>query len=249
QTRSSPCSQALSAAVSSCRPSPHSTISPRAQRGPSAARAEAWDMAKSAARPIHRSKPAPIRPPLARRASFPRLRGRALRLRAARRNSLPRKRGRGGGGGTGGALAEAVLVHLLVGARVPEPAIVGADLVGDDDADLVIGIEAAELELEVDEADADPEEEAGQEVVDPERNLHDLVEVVGAGPAKGGDVLLGDQRIAQLVLLQIIFNDRARQRRPLGDTKPLGERSRRDIAHDDPYRDDLDLAHKLLAHV
>src|SRR5947207_111389 len=98
-------------------------------------------------------------------------------------------------------LAEAVLVHLLVGAGIPQPAIVRADLVGDDDAHLLIGVKPAEFQLEIDEADVDAEKQPGQEVVDPQRDLHDLVEILGAGPAEGGDVLLGDQRIAQLVLL------------------------------------------------
>src|SRR5438309_2513957 len=102
-------------------------------------------------------------------------------------------------------LAEAVLVHLLVGAGVPQPAIVRADLVGDDDAHLLVGVKPAELQLEIDEADIDAEKQPGQEVVDPERDLHDLVEILGAGPAEGGDVLLGHQRIGQLVLLEIIF--------------------------------------------
>ena len=51
-------------------------------------------------------------------------------------------------------------------------------------------VEPAELELEIDQPDADAEEQAGQEIVDPERHLHDLVEVLGARPAEGGDVLL-----------------------------------------------------------
>src|SRR5438874_2606192 len=146
-------------------------------------------------------------------------------------------------------LAEAVLVHLLVGTGVPQPAIVRADLVGDDDAHLVVGVKSAELQLEIDEADVDAEKQPGQEVVDPERDLHDLVEILGAGPAEGSDVLLGDQRISQLVLLEVIFDDRARQHRALCDAEPLRQRAGRDIAHDDPDRDDLDLAHKLLAHV
>src|ERR1700720_3377578 len=139
-------------------------------------------------------------------------------------------------------LAEAVLVHLLVGARVPQSAIVRAYLVGDHDAHLVVAVEPAELQLEIDQADVDAEKQPGQEVVDPERDLHDLVEVLGAGPAKGGDVLLGDQRIAQLVLLQIIFDDRARQHRALGNPEPLRQRTGGRVADDDGDRDDLDFA-------
>src|SRR5436853_2088741 len=71
-------------------------------------------------------------------------------------------------------LAEAVLVHLLVGAGVPQPAIVRADLIGDDDAYLLIGVEPAEFQLEIDQSDVDAEKQPGQEVVDPQRDLHDL---------------------------------------------------------------------------
>src|SRR6267154_1192730 len=89
-------------------------------------------------------------------------------------------------------LAEPVLVHLLVGARVPQPAIVRADLVGNHDAHLVVAVKPAELQLEIDQADVDAEKQPGQEVVDPQRDLHDLIEILGAGPAEGGDVLLGN---------------------------------------------------------
>ena len=51
--------------------------------------------------------------------------------------------------------AEAVLVELLAGGHVPQPAAVGADLVGEDDAAIVIVPDPAELELEVDQADVD----------------------------------------------------------------------------------------------
>src|SRR5437763_812648 len=105
-------------------------------------------------------------------------------------------------------LAEAVLVHLLVGLEVPQPAIVRADLVGEDEADLVVLVEPAELDLEIDEADLHAKEEAGQEVVDPERHLHHVVEILGRRPAEGGDVLLRDHGIAELVVLVIILYDR-----------------------------------------
>src|ERR1700704_4443927 len=48
-------------------------------------------------------------------------------------------------------LAEAVLVHLLVGAGIPQPAIVRADLVGDDDTHFLVAVQPAELQLEIDE--------------------------------------------------------------------------------------------------
>src|SRR4051812_13637728 len=47
-------------------------------------------------------------------------------------------------------LAEAVLVELVVGLDVPQPAAVGADLVGEDHAGVIAVPDAAEFELEVD---------------------------------------------------------------------------------------------------
>src|SRR5688572_25479391 len=51
--------------------------------------------------------------------------------------------------------AEAVLVELVAALHVPQAAAVGADLVGEHDAHLLVVVpQAAELDLEVDEADA-----------------------------------------------------------------------------------------------
>src|SRR5262249_1499376 len=87
-------------------------------------------------------------------------------------------------------LTEAVLVELLVGLHVPQPAIVRADLVGQDDAHLLVLVEAAEFQLEVDEAQADAEEEPRQEVVDAQGERHDVVDVLRVRPAESGDVFL-----------------------------------------------------------
>src|SRR5581483_6164350 len=62
--------------------------------------------------------------------------------------------------------AETVFVQLLVRLDVPQPAAVGRDLVGDDDAHHLVFPQPARLHLEVDETDADAEEEAREEVVD-----------------------------------------------------------------------------------
>src|SRR5829696_3543567 len=51
--------------------------------------------------------------------------------------------------------AEAVLVELVLALDVPQPARIGRDLVGDDDAHQVAFPQAAGLHLEVDEPDAD----------------------------------------------------------------------------------------------
>src|SRR3546814_3454878 len=62
-------------------------------------------------------------------------------------------------------------------------------------------------------------------------------------------MLLRDQRIAQRVVLVIIFDDRARQLGTLLNAQPLDQRSRGDVADHDFDRDDLNLANELLAHI
>src|SRR5690606_40286432 len=83
--------------------------------------------------------------------------------------------------------AEDVLVELLAGLHVPEPAAVRADLVGDDEAHEVAVPDPADLDLEVDELDADAVKDAREEVVHPEREADDVVEV-----------LLGDRKSTRL---------------------------------------------------
>src|SRR6516162_2998469 len=145
--------------------------------------------------------------------------------------------------------AEAVLVQLLIGLDVPKPAIVRADLIGQHNAHVVALPEPAEFELEVDELEADAEEEAREEIVDPERERQDLVQLLGRRPAEGGDMLLGNHRVAQLIRLVIVLDDGAGQDRALGQTEARRQRARGDVADHDLERNDLHLAHELLAHV
>jgi hypothetical protein len=62
-------------------------------------------------------------------------------------------------------------------------------------------------------------------------------------------VLLGNHRVAELIVLVVEFDDRARQLRALLDSEPLRQRARRDVTHDHFERNDLHLADQLLAHV
>ena len=64
-----------------------------------------------------------------------------------------------------------------------------------------------------------------------------------------GDMLVGDHRIAERIVLVIIFDDRARQLRAFLDPEPLRQRAGGDVADDHLDRHDLDLADQLLAHV
>src|ERR1043166_8771957 len=93
--------------------------------------------------------------------------------------------------------AEAVHVELLVGLDVPQPARIRGNLVGDDDAHHVVFPQPAAFHLEVDEADADPKEDPREEVVHPDGERHDVVDLLRRRPAEGGDVLLRDHRVAE----------------------------------------------------
>src|SRR5680860_409485 len=55
--------------------------------------------------------------------------------------------------------AEAILVQLVLSLDVPQPAAVGRDLVGEDDAHVLAFPQTAELDLEVHQPDADAEEQ------------------------------------------------------------------------------------------
>ena len=146
-------------------------------------------------------------------------------------------------------LAEAVLVHLVVGLDVPQAARVGTDLVGEHDPHRLAFPQAAGFDLEIDQPDADAKEQPRQKVVDPNRQRHDVVDFLRRGPAEGGDVLLGHHRIVELVVLVVELDDRPRQLRAFLEAEAGRQRSRRDIAHHDLERNDLDLANQLLAHV
>src|SRR5262245_502116 len=145
--------------------------------------------------------------------------------------------------------AEAVLVELLVRLDVPKPAGIGGQLVRHHDAHEVVFPQPAGLHLEVDETDADAEEQAGEKIVDADGERHDVVDLLRGGPAEGGDVLLGDHRVAELIVLVVKLDDGTRQLRALLDSQPLRQRARRNVAHDHFERNDLHFADQLLAHV
>src|SRR3546814_2042857 len=90
---------------------------------------------------------------------------------------------------------------------------------------LLVGPQTAELQLEVDQPQADAEEEAGEEIVGAQGVLQHLVDILGVGPAEGSDVLLGDHRVAELVVLVVVLDDGARQRRAFLEAEALRQRS------------------------
>ena len=92
-----------------------------------------------------------------------------------------------------------------------QPAAIGRDLVGEHDPHLFVFPLPAELAFEIDEPDADAEEQP-EKVVDAERERHDVVDLLRRRPGERGDVLLGDHRVAELVVLVIELDDRAGER-------------------------------------
>src|SRR6185437_12438139 len=146
-------------------------------------------------------------------------------------------------------LAKTILVELLVGLDVPQPTAIGTDLIGQNDARVIAVPDATELELEVDQADSDCSEHSRQEVVYTDRHVGDVVHFVLRRPAEAGNMLVGDHRVAERVVLVIIFDDRSWQLRAFLDPETLRQGPGGDVADDDLDRDDFDLADELLAHV
>ena len=73
------------------------------------------------------------------------------------------------------------------------------------------------FQFEVDQANTHRSEQARHEIVHAQGEGDQVVIFLRAGPSKGSDMLLGDQRIAKRVVLVAIFHDRARQLRALVD--------------------------------
>ena len=92
-------------------------------------------------------------------------RARALRLLAVRNDPEPARHLLIGLDQAAHVAAEPVLVELVAGFDVPQPAVVRRDLVGHHGAHHLALIQPAEFELEVDELDADAEKETRQEVI------------------------------------------------------------------------------------
>src|SRR6185312_12206509 len=145
--------------------------------------------------------------------------------------------------------AEAILVELLVRLDVPQPARIRRDLIGDDDPHHLVLEQPSALHLEVDEADADAQKQAGEEIVDADGERHDVVDLLRRRPAEGRDVLFRHHGVVELVVLVIELDDRARQLRALLDAEPLRQRTGRDVPYHDFQGHDLNFANQLLAHV
>src|SRR5262245_18995609 len=145
--------------------------------------------------------------------------------------------------------AETVLVELVVGLDVPQPAAVGGNLVGHDNAHHIVFPQPAGFHLEVDETDANAEEKPGQKIVDANGKRHDVIDLLRRGPAESRDVLFRYHRIVELVVLVVELDDRARELRALFDAEPLRQRACGDVTHYDLERNNLDLANQLLTHV
>ncbi len=141
------------------------------------------------------------------------------------------------------------MVETLVGADIPQPAGVGADLVGEHDADVLLLPQAPELDAQVNQTDADPEEQAAQEIVDAQHQRHDLIKILRAGPAERRDMLLGDHGVVEFFVLVDELDDRARQRGAVLQAEASREGAGRHVAGDHLHRNHFDLTHQLLPHV
>ena len=60
--------------------------------------------------------------------------------------------------------------------------------------------QTAHFDLEVDQLYANAGKQTGEKIIDADRHRHDVVNLLRTGPAKSGNVLFGNQGIAQLVL-------------------------------------------------
>src|SRR5262245_18518480 len=70
---------------------------------------------------------------------------------------------------------EAILVKLVRCGGVPQPAAIRTDLIGQDDAHLLVFPQPAELDLEVDETNADAREQADQEIIATDSKRNDFI--------------------------------------------------------------------------
>src|SRR3546814_16531051 len=85
--------------------------------------------------------------------------------------------------------------------------------------------------------------------LDPNRQVREVVQFFLARPAEAGDVLVRNQRIAQRVVLVIIFKDGAREDGAFLHAEPLAQRTGRDIPDDAFNRNDSQLPDTRLAHI
>src|ERR1700748_3281952 len=80
-----------------------------------------------------------------------------------------------------------------------------ADLVRQDDAHIVVFPQPPEFQLEIHQLDTGAQKQARQEIIDPDGQVDDVVQVLRAGPAERGDVFFADPGILQSVILVVNF--------------------------------------------
>lgn len=107
-------------------------------------------------------------------------------------------------------LTETILVELLHGLLVPEPAPVRRELIAKEE----LAVELAELKLEVNKDKACVVEELLEDVVDLEAQGLHLIDVLLGAPAEGDDVGVIDHRIMKGIILQEELKGRSLELRP-----------------------------------
>ncbi len=88
---------------------------------------------------------------------------------------------------------KAILIHLVVRLDVPEAAAIGRDLICHDDAHHVTFVEPAAFHLEIDKADADTEEQSGEEIIDAEGSA--MMSSISCGVAQPKAVMCSSETI------------------------------------------------------
>src|SRR5262245_46691655 len=125
-------------------------------------------------------------------------------------------------------LAEAVLVELRACPGVPEAARVGRDLIPEKEPPVC----AAELQFEIHEHEAAPEQQRPQHAVDPQRRTLDPAELLRRCQPHHPYVLVVDHRVAEGIGLVVQLDDRRLDRCALLEPRTLGQAARDDVAHD-----------------
>ena len=133
---------------------------------------------------------------------------------------------------------------MCAGGGIPETAGVGADLVGQDDG--AVG-QAAELKLEVDQADVGIQQNLFQHFVDLKGVLGDGVQLFLGGQVESQGIVVVDERVMQIVVLVAVLEDGGLELGTLGHTHAQGEVTGGDVADDDLQGHDLDLLHEGIA--
>mmetsp|Transcript_18160 Transcript_18160/g.28355 ORF Transcript_18160/g.28355 Transcript_18160/m.28355 type:complete len:304 (-) Transcript_18160:63-974(-) len=144
---------------------------------------------------------------------------------------------------------EYIFVELAPGFNIPKTAAVRADLIGQHQTLEVPLVNPANFDFKVDQADTDTKHHTAQPVIHAQREAKNIVHILLACPTKRSDMLFRYQRITQTVIFVAVLDNRTRQLRAFFNAQTLAHGACSKVAHDHFQRNDLTVAHQLLAHV